>query len=103
SQEKLVNDLSQSMSRFNELETEFNIVNQEYESAQSRGNISEQRELRTKLESMNSRAQDRLSEVRTARQSLVLIQYVYFQSNETQKAVDLATQVNEMMGSSFPP
>lgn len=102
SEEKLVNDLTKSLDQFTELEAEFNVVNQEYESAQNRGNISEQRELRTKLESMNSQSQDYLSEVRTARQSLVLIQYVYFQANEIQKAMDLGTEVNEMMGSSFP-
>lgn len=102
SEEKLMNSLSSNMERFTELEAEFNTLNQQFESAQTRGNISEQRELRTKLQNINADAQQYLREVRMARQSLVLVQYVYFQAGQTDKATELATNVDAMMGASFP-
>ena len=99
----IIEDLNENLDRFADIEAEFNSLNQELQSAQSRGDIRRQREIRPQLQQLNSDAQQYLTQVRTARQSLVLIQYTYFQGDNTDEARTLATKVNEALGTSFPP
>ena len=99
----LVEMLNKNLNRFSNIEAEFNSLNQELETAKARGDIRTQREIRPQLQKLNNDAQQYLTEVRTARQSLVLVQYAYFQSGNTEEAQALATEVNAAMGSSFPP
>ncbi|MGN8226667.1 protein O-mannosyl-transferase family [Gracilimonas sp. BCB1] len=95
--------LEKNLNRFSDIEAEFNELNQQLQSAQSRGDIRTQREIRPQLEQLNSDAQQYLTAVRTARQSLVLVQYTYYQGSNTEEANALAEEVNMLMGSSFPP
>jgi len=103
SESDLVEQLNKNLNRFSNIEAEFNSLNQELESAKSRGDIRTQREIRPQLQKLNNDAEQYLTEVRTARQSLVLVQYAYFQSGNTEEAQALATEINVAMGSSFPP
>jgi hypothetical protein len=103
SESALLEQLNKNLNRFANIEAQFNNLNQELESAQNRGDIRTQRELRPQLQQLNNDAQQYLNEVRTARQSLVLVQYAYFQSGNTEAAQALATEVDASMGESFPP
>ncbi len=102
-EEEIIENLNSNLNKFTEIENEFNQLNQELQSAQAQGNVRLQREIRPQLNQLNTQAQDILTQVRTARQSLVLVQYAYFQGGKTEQAVQLAEEVNAAMGSSFPP
>ncbi|MCH2448643.1 MAG: DUF2723 domain-containing protein [Gracilimonas sp.] len=101
-QEEQVEELNRNLDRFTQIETEFNRLNIEFESARNQGDIRAQREIRPQLNQLNSDAQNYISQIRTIRQSLALIQYVYFQVDEIEKATELAESVNEQMGQTFP-
>lgn len=101
-EEPIMNTLTTNMDNFAEIENEFNQIRQEIESAQSQGNIRLQRELRPQIDQLNSEAERYLSEVRGARQSLVLLQYAYFQGGEDERALELANTVDAIMGPDFP-
>jgi methyltransferase-like protein len=102
SESDIIQDLDYNLARFTELENEFNMLNQEFESARNQGNIRLQRELRPELQQLNNQARNFLTEVRMARQSLVLVQYVYYQAGETETALELKSKVDDMMGAGFP-
>lgn len=102
-EQEIMDNLNRNLNKFTEIENEFNALNQELETAQAQGNIRKQREIRPQLNQLNTEAQGVLTQVRTSRQSLVLVQFAYFQSEETEKATQLAEEVNAAMGSSFPP
>jgi hypothetical protein len=101
-EEPILNTIRTNMDNFAEIENEFNQLMQQFESAQSQGNISQQREIRPQLEQMNGEAEQYLGEVRGARQSLVLMQYSYFQGGEVERAIELANTVDTIMGPNFP-
>ena len=103
SEEQLMEQLNKNLNRFSNIEAEFNSLNQELEAAKARGDIRTQRELRPELQQLNNDAQQYLNEVRTARQSLVLVQYAYFQSGNMEEAQALAAEIDATMGSNFPP
>jgi hypothetical protein len=100
--EDIKQKLEKNLNRFSDIEAEFNELNQQLQRAQSRGDIRTQREIRPQLQQLNSDAQQYLTAVRTARQSLVLIQYTYYQGGNTEEANALAEDVNMLLGSSFP-
>ncbi|MDR9418803.1 protein O-mannosyl-transferase family [Gracilimonas sp.] len=102
-EQELVDRLNNNLTRFTEIENEFNQLNSEFESARSRGNISQQRDLRSQLNQLSSQAQQYITQVRTTRQSLTLIQYTYFQADLTDQAVALGEEVDGIMGEQFPP
>ncbi|MDZ7807050.1 MAG: hypothetical protein U5K71_08030 [Gracilimonas sp.] len=101
-EEPLLNDLNTSLNNFVQVETKFNELRSEFESARSQGNISRQREIRSELNQMNEDAQEYLTQVRTVRQSLTLVQYAYYMADQTEKAEQLATEINSLMGPDFP-
>lgn len=101
-QEQQIEELTENLDRFSEIESEFNRLNSEFESAQNQGDIRAQRDIRPQLNQLNSDAQDYISQIRTIRQSLALIQYVYFQGDDIDTATELAERVNEQMGQTFP-
>ncbi|HET8866308.1 MAG TPA: DUF2723 domain-containing protein [Gracilimonas sp.] len=101
-EEILLESLNTNLDRFTEIETQFSRLSSEFESARAQGDISAQREIRSQLNQLNNEAQEYLTQVRTIRQSLTLVQYAYFQHGDTEKAVQLAEQVNQLMGSQFP-
>lgn len=101
-QEEQIDELIKNLDRFTQIETEFNKLNNEFQSAQNQGDIQTQREIRTQLNQLQSNAQEYISQIRSLRQSLALIQYVYFQGDDIDKATELAERVNEQMGQTFP-
>ena len=98
----LLNDLETSLNNFVRVETNFNELRTEFESARSQGNISRQREIRSELNRLNEDAQEYLTQVRTVRQSLTLVQYAYYMADETEKAEQLAMDIDTLMGPDFP-
>lgn len=102
-EKELVSTLENNLNEFKNIQTQFEKLRGELETAQSQGNIKTQRALRPQLNQLNSDAQSLINEVRTARQSLVLVQYTYFHGNKEDEAKQLAEKVNELLGTSFPP
>jgi len=84
------------------VETKFNELRSEFESARSQGNISRQREIRSELNQLNEDAQEYLTQVRTVRQSLTLVQYAFYMADEIERAEELALEVDTLMGPDFP-
>lgn len=101
-EEELINAIKQNLDSFIEYETRFNELNQELEAASARGNIRKQREIRPQLQQLNEQAQQVMNELRQNRQSLVLVQYTYFQNDETEKARELGQTINDLMGPEYP-
>ncbi|MEX2364438.1 MAG: DUF2723 domain-containing protein, partial [Balneolaceae bacterium] len=101
--DKLFNEMERSYRHYNSILSEFNELNQEYESARSAGNIRKQRDLRAELTSLNSSAETASREIIPTRQAMVLAQYIFYQNEETEKAEEIAMRVNELLGSQFPP
>lgn len=101
-EDELLEDLNRNLNKFAEIETQFNRLSSDFESAKAQGNIRLQREISQQLNQLNSEAQQYLTQVRTVRQSLTLTQYAYFQGENSEKAIQLAEQVNELMGPQFP-
>ncbi|MEX2605069.1 MAG: DUF2723 domain-containing protein [Gracilimonas sp.] len=99
----ILHTLNRNLSRFTEIETEFNTLNQELETASARGDIRTQRSIRPQLQQLNNEAQEYMNQVRQARQSLVLVQYAYYQNDDIEKAQQLGSEVDELMGTNFPP
>ncbi len=102
-EQQLIATLEKNMGEFKNIQTQFEQLRGELETAQSQGNIKTQRELRPQLNQLNSDAQSLLNDVRTARQSLVLVQYTYFHGNKEEEAKQLGKKVNELLGANFPP
>lgn len=100
--DKLISELIRNYNLYNDVLEEFNELNEEYENARSAGNIRKQRSLRTELSALNSRAESASREVIPTRQGLILAQYVFYQNDENEKAEDLASRVNEILGPEFP-
>ncbi|MEX2477286.1 MAG: DUF2723 domain-containing protein [Gracilimonas sp.] len=101
-EEDQIAELNRNLDQFATIESNFNRLNNEFEAARSEGNISLQREIRPQLNQLNSDAQEYVTQIRTIRQSLALIQYVYFQGDDPGKGTELAERVNEQMGDTFP-
>jgi len=97
-----ITELNRSLDQFAAIESNFNRLNNEFETARNQGDISRQRDIRPQLNQLNSDAQEYVSQIRTIRQSLALIQYVYFQGDDPEKGTELAERVNEQMGDTFP-
>lgn len=99
---EILDDLNKGLDRFMSVQSQFSQLNSELESAKSAGDISRQRNLRTRMNSLSSRYQSLGREVIAARQSLVLAQYVFYQTGESSKAEELAANVDNLLGPDFP-
>lgn len=78
-------------------------LNSNYETARKNGDIEAQRKLRTKMNAVYSQGQNSGEIVMRARQSLVLTQYIYFQSGNEDLALQMASEVNDLFeGTPFP-
>ncbi|SMO38208.1 protein O-mannosyl-transferase family [Gracilimonas mengyeensis] len=101
--DELYEELESRSTRFSELQEEYMQLGQEFQNARNSGDVRAQRNIRTELNTLSSRAQNAGRNVASARQNLVLVQYVYYQAGETEKADSIATRVNEIVSAEFPP
>lgn len=94
--DKAVRDVMLAQSRINDLNTKF-------EEHRRNGNIEKQRQVRQQISNIFSSSESKTREVQRYRQTLALAQYVYFESEAEDKALELEQRVSDLLeGTQIP-
>mgnify|MGYP003634011041 CR=1 FL=1 len=94
---ELENNLFGSMDEFNASQTELQELNTQFEDARRNADMSAQRTIRQKMNTVYTKGQDiGRNDVMSARQAIVLAQYVYFISGDIDKGLEIAEKVNTL-------
>lgn len=101
--DRVLDEFNSAYSDFIVLQQEFDRLNADFEAARQRGDVRAQREIRPELQSVYESTQSLGDKVMQAKQYLSILQYGYFMSGNEEKAVSLASDVNEKLsGTPFP-
>ncbi len=102
--DELENNLTDTVNAYFAEQNKLTILNDKFEKARRNVNLKKQNQLRQEMNRVYDKAQDiGRNEVMNYRQSLVLAQYIYFITGETEKAMGLANNINTLfINTPFP-
>lgn len=102
--DELSNNLFEALENYNEAQNELTKLNEQFESARRNADLKAQRELRRKMQSVYERGEQISRTVMAERQTVMLAQYVYFKSENIDKAVEIGENINiQLTGTGVPP
>jgi len=93
----VVREFNDNFRIFERYESEFNELNEEFETARRSGNVTKQRELRAKVQNAYNQTQQFGEQIIQNRQYLIITQYLHYQSGNDVAAVELAQEINNVM------
>ncbi|MTI87534.1 MAG: DUF2723 domain-containing protein [Balneolaceae bacterium] len=100
--DQAVTNMESSYSTLLDIQSKYAAQKEEMELAQANGNISEQRSLRSALNNLASRYESVARAISQSRQSVILIQYIFYKAGKTEAANELATKIDSLLGPQFP-